>query len=75
MVKDLDYFLEQERLFKEEHPDYGEMFYDDTIGEMSEIGINDRLNFLADGVISKYTEYLKGGFIEKEEQYNLSDAE
>lgn len=75
MVKDLEYFLEQERLFKEEHPDYGEMFYDDTIGEMSEIGINDRLNFLADGVISKYTEYLKGGYIENEEQYQLTDAE
>lgn len=75
MVKELDYFLEQERLFKEEHPDYGDLFYDDTIGEMSEIGINDRLNFLADGVISKYMEYLKGGYIGNEEKYQLTDAE
>lgn len=75
MVKDLDYFLEQERLFKEEHPDYGMMFHDDTIGEMSEIGLNDRLNFLADGVISKYKEYLNGGYLENEEQFQLTDAE
>ena len=75
MVKDLDYFMEQERLFKEEHPDYGEMFFDDTIGVMSEKGIDDRLNFLSDGVISMYNGYLEGGYIGNEEQYNLSDAE
>lgn len=75
MVKELVYFLEQERMFKEGHPDYGELFYDDTIGEMSEVGINDRLNFLADGVISKYMEYLKGGYVGNEEKYLLTDAE
>ena len=65
----------QECLFKEEHPDYGEMFFDDTIGGMSEKGIDDRLNFLSDGVISMYKDYLEGGYIGNEEQYNLSDAE
>ena len=74
MVKDLDYFLEQERQFKEKHPDYGKMFYDESIGEMSEIGINDRLNFLSDGVISMYKEYLNDGYIGNEEQYQLTDA-
>lgn len=75
MVKDLDYFIEQERQFQEDHPDYGEMYYDDTIGEMSEKGIDDRLNFLSDGVISLYKGYLEGGYIGNEEQYNLNDAE
>ena len=75
MVKDLDYFMEQERLFKEEHPDYGEMFFDDTIGVMSEKGIDDRLSFLSDEVISTYKGYLEDGYIGNEEQYNLSDAE
>lgn len=75
MVKDLDYFIDQERQFKKEHPNYGEMFYDESICGMSEIGMNDSLNFLADGVISKYKEYLDGGYIENEEQYQLTDAE
>ena len=75
MVKDLDYFMGQERQFKEEHPDYGEMFYDNTIGEMSEKGIDDRLSFLSDEVISTYKGYLEDGYIGNEEQYNLSDAE
>ncbi len=65
----------QERQFKEAHPDYGEMIYDDSIGEMSEKGIDDRLSFLSDEVISTYKGYLEDGYIGNEEQYNLSDAE
>lgn len=75
MVKDLEYFIEQERQFQIDHPDYGALLYDDAIGEMSVKGIDDRLNFLSDGVISTYKGYLEGGYLGKEEQYNLSDAE
>lgn len=74
MIKDIDYFIEQEKIFKQKHPDYGKCFYDENIGEMSFVGINDRLNFLSDGIISIYREKLKE-YIGNEEQYNLSDAQ
>ena len=31
MVKDLEYFLEEENRFCSEHPDYGDFFYDENI--------------------------------------------
>ena len=54
MVKDLQYFINAENEFCKEHPNYGELFFDTSIGEMSEQGINDRLNYLSDRIISKY---------------------
>lgn len=42
MVKDLQYFINAENEFCKEHPNYGELFFDTSIGEMSEQGINDR---------------------------------
>ena len=53
MVKDLQYFINAENEFCKEHPNYGELFLDTSIGEMSEQGINDRLNYLSDRIISK----------------------
>ena len=52
MVKDLQYFINAENEFCKEHPNYGELFFDTSIGEMSEQGINDRLNYLSDRIIS-----------------------
>lgn len=53
MVKDLPYFLDEEDNFCRKHPDYGEMFWDPEIEEMSEIGINDQLNYLKDRIFSR----------------------
>ena len=41
MVKDLQYFINAENEFCKEHPNYGELFFDTSIGEMSEQGINE----------------------------------
>lgn len=53
MVKDLPYFLDEEDNFCRKHSDYGEMFWDPEIEEMSEIGINDQLNYLKDRIFSR----------------------
>lgn len=74
MQKEIEYFLEKEQEFCNEHPDYGAIFFDPEIGEMSEVGINDRNNFLSDKTISSYYSQL-GSFIGNEEQFNLSDAQ
>ena len=59
MIKDIEYFLEKEEEFCKEHPDYGELCYDEEIEEMSEVGINDRNNFLSDRTISEYYSHIK----------------
>lgn len=73
MVKDLQYFLDEENKFCNDHPNYGQVFYDNTIGEFSEYGINDRLNFLSERIISKEKEYIKKPL--DKEQFGLSDAQ
>lgn len=73
MVKDLQYFINAENEFCKEHPNYGELFFDTSIGEMSEQGINDRLNYLSDRIISKYNKIIKEP-TEKELEFGLSDG-
>lgn len=48
--------------------------FDTSIGEMSEQGINDRLNYLSDRIISKYNKIIKEP-TEKELEFGLSDAQ
>lgn len=74
MVKDLQYFINAENEFCEEHPNYGESFFDTSIGEMSEQGIDDRLNYLSDRIISKCNKMIKEPS-EKELEFKLSDAQ
>lgn len=74
MVKDLQYFIEAENEFCKKHPNYGEFFFDTSIGEMSVQGINDRLNYLSDRIISGCDKIIKGPS-EKELEFNLSDAQ
>lgn len=59
MVKDLQYFINAENEFCKEHPNYGELFFDTSIGEMSEQGIDDRLNYLSDRIISNCNKIIK----------------
>ena len=59
MVKDLQYFLDEENAFCKEHPDYGETCCNEY-GELSEVGISDRLNYLSDRVFSKAYKSIKG---------------
>lgn len=74
MVKDLEYFLEQENRYCEEHPNYGKLFFDEKIGEMSIVGVDDHYNFLTDRVISKHLKYIEK-FQGDEHLYNLTDSE
>lgn len=74
MVKDLQYFINAENEFCKKHPNYGELFFDTSIGEMSEQGINDRLNYLSDRIISNCSKTIKEPS-EKELEFGLSDAQ
>ena len=74
MVKDLQYFINAENEFCKEHPDYGELFFDTSIGEMSEQGIDDRLNYLSDRIISNCNKIIKEPS-EKELEFKLSDVQ
>ena len=74
MVKDLQYFINAENEFCKKHPNYGEPFFDTSIGEMSEQGIDDRLNYLSDRIISDYDKIIKEPS-EKELEFKLSDAQ
>lgn len=74
MVKDLQYFINAENEFCEKHPDYGELFFDTSIGEMSEIGTDDRLNYLSDRIISECKRIIKEPS-EKELEFELTDAQ
>ena len=74
MVKDLQFFINAENEFCKKHPNYGEPFFDTSIGEMSEQGIDDRLNYLSDRIISDYDKIIKEPS-EKELEFKLSDAQ
>lgn len=66
--------MNEEDKFINTHPNYGEMFYDDSIGEMSEYGINDRLNYLRDRIFSKIHKTLNEP-LGKEIEFGLSEAQ
>ena len=72
MVKNLQYFQEEENRFCEEHPDYNEFYYDSNIGEMSIYGIDDPLLYLSDRIFSKETDAKPMG---NEIEYGFNDAQ
>lgn len=74
MIKDIEYFLEKEEEFCKAHPDYGELCYDEEIEEMSEVGINDRNNFLSDRTISEYYSHIKNP-LGNEDAYGFTEAQ
>lgn len=74
MVKELQYFIDVENEFCRQHPDYGEWYFDTSIGELSEIGVDDRLNYLSDRIISKYIRFIKEPS-EQELKFNLSEVQ
>ena len=74
MVKDLKYFLEQEDEFCKKHPEYGQLFYDVSIGELIKCGIDDPLNFLSDKVISNTLDTL-GKPVGREDELGLTSIQ
>lgn len=74
MIKDIKYFIDYEEQFIKNHPNYGEPFYDETIDEMSSYGVNDRLNYLSDKVISNAYKLIKVP-LGKEIEFGFSDAQ
>lgn len=74
MVKDLQYFLDEEDKFCNEHMNYKEWFYDESIGEMSSYGINDPLYYLFNRVISEINKTIKKP-LDQEISFGLSDAQ
>lgn len=72
-TKDTQYFLDAEKNFREEHPDYGNYKFDEIYG-MSYVGDDDRAEFLVD---KPFSEHLKHGesIYGDEEVYGLTKAE
>ena len=71
-TKDFQYFLDSEKAFCEQHPDYGDYFWNENSGEMDVVGSDDRLSFLMEKPFSKYS---KLKVIGNEDYYGLTDAE
>lgn len=72
-TKDVQYFLDAEKTFRDEHPDYGNYKFDEIYG-MSYVGDDDRAEFLVDRPFSmnlKHGESIYGN----EETYGLTTAE
>ncbi|MCF2589509.1 hypothetical protein JQM97_00775 [Prevotella hominis] len=44
-TKDIQYFLNAEKEFCKEHPDYGTLYFDEKYG-MGKVGDNDQASFL-----------------------------
>lgn len=72
-TKDIQYFLEAEKNFCNEHPDYGKYRFDDIYG-MSYVGDDDRAEFLVDKPFSKHLKHGESIY-GKEETYGLTKAE
>lgn len=72
-TRDIQYFLEAEKNFSEEHPDYGEPKFTE-FGCMSYVGADDRADFLVD---KPFSEHLVHGesIYGNEETYGLTKAE
>lgn len=68
-TKDIQYFLEAEKNFCNEHPDYGKYRFDDIYG-MSYVGDDDRAEFLVDKPFSKHLKHGESIY-GKEETYGL----
>ncbi|MBR6252218.1 MAG: hypothetical protein IKR17_13665 [Bacteroidales bacterium] len=74
MVKDIRYFLDEENAFCQNHPNYGETYWNEELGEMSVFGIDDRLNYLSDRVFSNIYKTIKEP-LGREIEFGLSDAQ
>lgn len=72
-TKDMQYFLEAEKEFCKEHPDYGKPFYDEKFG-MCEVGDEDSANFLINLPIAKSYSHCTQ-ILGDEEKYGLTEAE
>lgn len=72
-TKDIQYFLEAEKNFCEEHPDYGEPIFTE-FGCMSYVGADDRADFLVDKPFSEHLIHGENVY-GKEETYGLTTAE
>lgn len=72
-TKDMQYFLEAEKKFCKEHPDYGKPFFDEKYG-MREVGDEDSANFLIGKPIAEYFNHCNRNF-GNEEKYGLNEAE
>lgn len=72
-TKDIQYFLKAEKKFRDEHPDYREIYFDEQYG-MRKIGDDDAASFLISKPIAKcYDSCSK--IIGNEERFNLTKAE
>lgn len=72
-TKDIQCFLEAEKNFCKEHPDYGKYRFDDIYG-MSYVGDDNRAEFLVDKPFSKHLKHGESIY-GKEETYGLTKAE
>lgn len=71
-TNNLQYFLDAEEAFCKDHPDYGDYFWNEKMGEMDVVGSDDRLSFLME---KPFSEHSKLTAIGNEELYGLTDAE
>lgn len=74
MIQDLQYFLDEENKFCKEHPNYNQTFYDSSIHELSEYGLNDPLNFLFERKLSETLKRIEKP-LGKELEYGLTDIQ
>lgn len=72
-TKDIQYFLDAENEFVAQHPNYGEIFFDEKVGT-SEVGQDDRVEFLMQKPFADALTYIKT-IVKNEEVYGLTLAE
>lgn len=72
-TKDIQYFLNAEKEFCKEHPDYGTLYFDEKYG-MGKVGDNDQASFLIHRPFEEnFSRHFK--LIGNEDKYGLTDAE
>lgn len=72
-TKDIQYFLNAEKEFCKEHPDYGTLYFDEKYG-MGKVGDNDQASFLIHRPFEEnFNHHFK--LIGNEDKYGLTDAE
>lgn len=72
-TKDIQYFLNAEKEFCKEHPDYGTLYFDEKYG-MGKVGDNDQASFLIHRPFEEnFNRHFK--LIGNEDKYGLTDAE
>ena len=72
-TKDIQYFLNAEKEFCKDHPDYGTLYFDEKYG-MGKVGDNDQASFLIHRPFEEnFSRHFK--LIGNEDKYGLTDAE